>query len=242
MSKKSGPLKSSESHDLTQGNIKARGNKKTAKSGKDNKNNELSDLPEIKPDGLTHKQWLFVQEYIVDLNATQAAIRAGYSVDTAKEIGYENLTKPHVRSAIQEAMNLRSERTKITADRVLTELAKLGFADIRKILTPGGHLRDLSCLDDDIAAAVQSVEVVTRLSGAKDEKGNQEIEHVHKIRLADKKASLELLAKNLDAFVEKSVVTHEFGESIRQLNHEQGVGLEDIKKQAGVLEHEGKPH
>lgn len=68
---------------------------------------------------LTEKQKLFCKEYMKDLNATQAAIRAGYSKDTAKEIGYENLTKPHLAEHIQKQMDKRSKRIEITADYVL---------------------------------------------------------------------------------------------------------------------------
>jgi len=86
---------------------------------------------------LTDKQQRFVKEYLVDLNATQAAIRAGYSQKTAGSIGEENLRKPEIAAAIQEAMEARSRRTEITADRVLQELAKIGFADIRKAVKWG---------------------------------------------------------------------------------------------------------
>ena len=68
---------------------------------------------------LTAKQRCFVEEYLVDLNATQAAIRAGYSEKTAADIGCENLTKPNIQQAIAEAMQARSERTEIEADQVL---------------------------------------------------------------------------------------------------------------------------
>lgn len=74
---------------------------------------------------LTEKQKRFVQEYLIDLNATQAAIRAGYSEATAKEIGYENLTKPHIAKAIQKAIDERSNRTDITADWVLGSLKEV---------------------------------------------------------------------------------------------------------------------
>lgn len=151
---------------------------------------------------LTDKQALFVQEYIVDLNATQAAIRAGYSEDTAGAIGAENLRKPLIADSIQKAMDLRAERVEITADKVLVELARMGFADIRHIFTASGELRDIATLPDEVAAAVQQVEVVTKL-GAKDADGNQDIEYVHKIKLADKKASLELLGKHLKLFADR---------------------------------------
>lgn len=62
---------------------------------------------------------MFVKEYLIDLNARQAAIRAGYSEKTATEMGYENLSKPHIAKAIQEAMDDRSDRTELTADYIL---------------------------------------------------------------------------------------------------------------------------
>jgi len=74
---------------------------------------------------LTPKQQRFVEEYLIDLNATQAAIRAGYSEKTAKSIGQENLTKPDIQKAIQEAQNKRAERTEITQDYVLTNIQKV---------------------------------------------------------------------------------------------------------------------
>lgn len=68
---------------------------------------------------LTNKQRRFVEEYLVDLNATQAAIRAGYSERRASEIGSQNLRKPEIAAAIQEAMQARASRTEIDADYVL---------------------------------------------------------------------------------------------------------------------------
>jgi phage terminase small subunit len=155
---------------------------------------------------LNDKQKRFCEEYLIDLNATQAAIRAGYSKKTAKETGYENLTKPHIQGYIQELVNQRSERTQIDADKVLNELAKLGFSDIRQIFTEDGHLLSPHNLPDGIAAAVQSIEVVTRYSGEEDDDGNKVPEYVHKIRLADKTKNLELLGKHLKLFTEKMEV------------------------------------
>ena len=79
---------------------------------------------------LTDKQKMFVKEYLIDLNATQAAIRAGYSESTAKEIGCENLTKPNIAEAIQEAMSERSEKVEIKAEDVLT-----GIKDLTKLVS-----------------------------------------------------------------------------------------------------------
>ena len=74
---------------------------------------------------LTAKQSLFVKEYLIDLNATQAAIKAGYSNKSAKEIGCENLTKPNIAKAIQTAMDKRSNRLEITQDSVLKNIESL---------------------------------------------------------------------------------------------------------------------
>lgn len=78
---------------------------------------------------LTPKQKLFVAEYLVDLNATQAAIRAGYSEKRASEIGYQLLQKTTVQAEIQEAMADREERTGVTQDRVVAELERVAFAE-----------------------------------------------------------------------------------------------------------------
>ena len=74
---------------------------------------------------LTPKQQLFVQEYIIDFNATQAAIRAGYSQNTAQEIGSENLSKPIIADAVSRAFAERSQRTRIDQDWVLYRLQEI---------------------------------------------------------------------------------------------------------------------
>lgn len=86
---------------------------------------------------LTPKQARFVEEYLVDLNATQAAIRAGYSQPTAYAIGFENLSKPQIAEAIAEAQLERSRRTGITADRVLQELARVGLSNLSDVTNWG---------------------------------------------------------------------------------------------------------
>lgn len=149
---------------------------------------------------LTSKQDRFVQEYLVDLNATQAAIRAGYSKKTAAAIGAENLTKPKIAEAVQNAMAERAKRTEITADKVLQELAKIGFADIRKLFTPGGSLLPVSDLDDDAAACLSSIEITTRkVRGGDDD----ELEEVSKVKLWDKRAALVDLGRHLKLFTDK---------------------------------------
>ena len=78
---------------------------------------------------LTEKQKRFCEEYLIDLNATQAAKRAGYSEKTAFSIGVENLKKPLIQEYLQDLMKYRSERTGVTAEKVIEELEKIAFSD-----------------------------------------------------------------------------------------------------------------
>lgn len=89
---------------------------------------------DIAPQLLTPKESRFVDEYLVDLNATQAAIRAGYSARTARSIASENLTKPNIQAAIAEGRKQQQERTHVTADRVLAEAWNILTADPRELV------------------------------------------------------------------------------------------------------------
>ena len=86
---------------------------------------------------LTAKQQRFVDEYLIDLNATQAAIRVGYSKKTADQQASRLLTNVKVREYLAQRQADRANRTEITQDMVLKELAKIGFSDIRKIVRWG---------------------------------------------------------------------------------------------------------
>ena len=83
---------------------------------------------------MTRKQKLFCEEYQIDLNATQAVIRAGYSPESAGSIGSELLKKPEIRARIDKAMAERSKRTGINADRVLQELGKIAFVNAADVI------------------------------------------------------------------------------------------------------------
>ena len=92
---------------------------------------------------LTDKQELFAREYLKDLNATQAAIRAGYSEKTAKQVGYENLTKPHVLELVAELKAQRVEQTGIDAAYVLRRLTEIDQMDVLDILLANGELKPI---------------------------------------------------------------------------------------------------
>ncbi|MET3512754.1 hypothetical protein ABIC63_000519 [Pseudacidovorax sp. 1753] len=82
----------------------------------------------------TPKEQRFVDEYLIDLNGTQAAIRAGYSASSARQIASENLSKPYIQHAIAEARRAQQQRTRITADRVVQEIANVALADARELV------------------------------------------------------------------------------------------------------------
>ncbi len=87
---------------------------------------------------LTAKQEAFCQEYLIDLNGTQAAIRAGYSAKTAAEIAVENLGKPQIASRVQELMDARAKRVERTADDVLRDLHEVLQDAMQKSTNPMG--------------------------------------------------------------------------------------------------------
>ncbi|MGB5834806.1 MAG: terminase small subunit, partial [Thiohalocapsa sp.] len=149
---------------------------------------------------LTLKQQRFVDEYMVDLNATQAAIRAGYSPRTAEVYAWQLLQKPLVQTAVNDAVARRSTRTQIKADDVLREIARLAFSDIRGLFDEKGNLKPIHELPDDATAALSSFDVVTRrIPGGE----AAEVEYVAKVKLWDKRGSLELLGKHLKLFTDK---------------------------------------
>ena len=158
---------------------------------------------------LTAKQTVFVQEYLVDLNATQAAIRAGYSQRTAGWIGPQLLGKTHVAEAVQSAMAKREERTEITQDMVLREYAKLAFLDPRRFYDDQGNLISVHDLPEDVAAALASMEVVFERDG-EGENGRPQFAAVRKIKFSDKKAALDSIARHLGMFKDKTELTGSF--------------------------------
>lgn len=144
---------------------------------------------------MTKKQKRFVEEYLIDLNATQAAIRAGYSPETAGSIGAENLKKPEIKSRIDKAMAERSRRTGINQDRVLQELARIGFAKITDVVYPETAEIRTDASDDDLAC-IQSIKIKPNEFGTERE-----------VKLYDKKSALVDLGKHLGLFKDKVELT-----------------------------------
>lgn len=141
---------------------------------------------------LTEKQKIFVEEYLIDLNATQAAIRSGYKPSSARQVGTENMSKPSIRACIDQAIAERSKRTGINQDRVIRELARLAFVNANDVIDMDEASIKCNASEDD-TAAIASVKVKTIPT-----KEGDGVER--EIRLNDKLKALELLGKHLGMF------------------------------------------
>ena len=148
---------------------------------------------------LTPKQQRFVDEYLIDLNATQAAIRAGYSEKTAKEIGSENLTKPNIAKAIEEAQNKRAEQTQIDAAYVLKRLIEIDQMDVLDIMDDNGNVKPIKDWPKTWRQYISNIETIS----LEDEAG-----WLKKIKWPDKVKNLELLGKHVSVGAFKDKVEH----------------------------------
>ena len=163
---------------------------------------------------LTAKQKRFCEEYLIDLNATQAAIRAGYSPESAADIGSDNMQKTEIKAEIDKQMAERSKRTGITQDRVLEELGKIAFCNPADLI----NLKDATMLDaadrmDTAAiASVKVKEIPTR---------DGETITEREIRMTDKLRALELCGKHVGLFKNDEdtlipmqvVINYDYGEN-----------------------------
>ena len=134
-------------------------------------------------DKLTAKQQRFIDEYLVDFNATQAAIRAGYRKQNAYQIGSENLRKPKIQSEIARRQGDLQKRTEVSQDRVVKELARIAFVDASVVC-----VTDFDKLTDDQRAAIQGIKPTN---------------FGWEIKLCDKIKALELLGRHIGMFADK---------------------------------------
>ena len=154
---------------------------------------------------LPNRQARFVAEYLIDLNATRAAIRAGYSEKTAYSQGQRLLKKVEIASQIADNTGKRLERLEISADRVLQELAKLAFYDPGALLESDGSMKQIREIDDLTRMAVAGLEVTELFEGTGDEKHAYGL--CKKIKLADKGQNLERLGRYFKLFTEKNEIS-----------------------------------
>lgn len=150
---------------------------------------------------LSLKQSLFVSEYLVDGNATQAAIRAGYSAKTAGSIGEENLKKPEIAAEIKAALERRNQRVEVKADDVLRELLRLAMVDIGEAYDENNNLKKLHDMPPGVRRSIAQIE--THYIGG----GEDGAIEVKKVKFNDKTKALELLGKHLKLFTDKLEVS-----------------------------------
>lgn len=156
---------------------------------------------------LSPKQLKFVQEYLLDLNATQAAIRAGYSAKTAQEQSSRLLSNVIVSDAIAALKIERAERTKVNADWLLTRLAMEAEADVMDLYDDNGNLKPIKdwpkIWRQGLVAGIETVQEKTGI----DMEGNPVFATVYKIKLSDRVKRLELIGKHIDvqAFAERQI-------------------------------------
>lgn len=157
---------------------------------------------------MNSRQATFVEEYLRDLNATQAAIRAGYSAKTASSQGERLLRNVEIATAITAAKAARSERTKIDADWVLTRLADEAEADVADIYDDAGNLRPVKdwplIWRKGLVAGIETVREV--VGESKD--GEPEFAMVQKVKLSDRIKRVELIGKHVDVQAFKEKVEH----------------------------------
>lgn len=143
---------------------------------------------------LTDRQRRFVDEYLIDLNATQAAIRAGYSVKNADKIGSELRGKTRVAEAISEKMAERSRRTGVNQDRIVRELARIAFLKMTDVVDGEGRIREDAGEDD--LACIESI----KYKRSDTETGSST---EREVRVASKLKALELLGRHNGMFRDK---------------------------------------
>lgn len=162
---------------------------------------------------LTDRERVFVGEYIISLSSKDAAEKAGYSKGTAATIASTWVSdpkkKPRVYKAIEEAMRKREHRTEVTQDRVLLELARIGFASGKNIVDKKDSIKSLHDMDDDTAAAIASIEIEEIFAGSGAER--RRVGHKKKVRFWNKNDALNTIAKHLGMLKEKMELTGKDG-------------------------------
>jgi phage terminase small subunit len=144
--------------------------------------------------GLTPKQKRFVTEYLVDLNASKAAIRAGYSPKTAGQQAFALLKKLEICAEVERQRLVHAGNAGLTVERLMQEAMRLAFFDIRKLVDKDGKPVPINLLDADTAAAIQGLDVASV--------GNADmgVGQVLKYKIADKNSAIERLFKHMGLF------------------------------------------
>lgn len=152
---------------------------------------------------LTPQQKQFAQEYLVDLNATQAAIRAGYSPKTARTQASQLLAKRNIQDLVYKYNQERLERTKIDADFVLKEHYKLATSDVAECFNDDGTMKDITAMPKNIRLAIASFKVQENL----DKETGELTGYTKEVKLWSKDKNLENLGRHLKLYTDKKEIS-----------------------------------
>ncbi len=150
----------------------------------------------------------FAEEYIVDKKVTASAVRAGYAEKGAAQAGSAAMKDPEVIAYIEYRLKQLANRANVTAERVLAEYAKIAFANVGDLYDAEGALVPVHELDEDVTAAIGSIEVASLRLGDKDPKKAGARSVTTKIKMNDKKGALDSIARHLGMFQDKVDVNH----------------------------------
>jgi phage terminase small subunit len=171
---------------------------------------------------LTPKQSLFVKEYLVDLNATQAAIRSGYSAKTLSSMGEQLLRKIEIRAAVDDAMRKRAQRTEFNADRVLKEIERVATVDPIHLVNDDGTLKQMQDIPEDVRRAIASFEIIETFEwvGEGKERRREWTGYLKKMKLVPKNESLNMAGRHFKMFTD--VLDVNVGEAASALDKAKG--------------------
>lgn len=155
---------------------------------------------------ISDKHRRFADEYLIDLNGTQAAIRAGYSAKTANEQSSRLLADVNIRKYIDDAIEKRQARVYITQDRILQELARIAFFDIRTLYNDDGTLKQPHELSDDAAAVLAGIETIETRST--EDENSKVLEYTKKAKVFDKNTALTLAMRHMSMLNDKISQAH----------------------------------
>lgn len=151
--------------------------------------------------GLNKKQIAFCKEYMKDWNCTQAAIRAGYSKQTASVQAVDLLKKPNVSEFIQELVDAKEYRSIVTTDRVLIEFGRIAFNDVSQALDSEGNLKPLKDWPQELKSSIASLQWDNVVRKAKDG-GEEIVTKLKSVKFWDKNKALDMSARHLGMFME----------------------------------------
>jgi phage terminase small subunit len=144
---------------------------------------------------VTPKQQRFVAEYRKDLNATQAAVRAGYHKKMASQL----LANPVISAAIAEKTAAQLEKVDLTAERTLEEMRRLAFSNVQDLFDEHGDLKPIHLLSREQAACISSLEIIMKNATA----GDGKVDRVLKLKIWDKPKVVEMLGKHFALLTER---------------------------------------